>query len=73
MQPFGLGIVASIALFTAACSKDDGFSDQQRLCIAQKFPTYDAKNMEQCLSVCKACLGGNTVTCSTSCKLKGET
>jgi hypothetical protein len=71
MRLLSLSILAAITLLPAACSKEDGYTDQQRLCIAQQFPKYDNKNFDQCISVCKGCLSGNTVTCSTSCTLKG--
>jgi hypothetical protein len=27
--------------------------------------------MKQCVALCKSCMDGNTVTCTTSCDLKG--
>ena len=62
---------AAMALLVAGCSKSDGYSQQQRLCIAQKFPGYDSTKMDECVAACKACLNGNTITCTTSCTLKG--
>jgi len=55
----------------AACSQEAEYSDQQRVCIAQRFGNFDASKLNQCVDACKACMNGNTVTCSTSCKLKG--
>jgi hypothetical protein len=31
----------------------------------------EAKKIDQCVDVCKACMKGNTVTCNTSCRLRG--
>jgi hypothetical protein len=47
------------------------YSDEQRACIAQRYYQFDARNLSQCVDVCKACMRGNTVTCNTSCRLKG--
>src|ERR1700726_4802574 len=55
----------------ASCSQDVEYSDQQRACIAQPYTDFDAKKLSQCVDVCKACMNGNTVTCNTSCRLKG--
>ncbi len=41
------------------------------MCIAQRYKDYDARQLSQCVDVCKACMNGNTATCNTSCKLKG--
>jgi hypothetical protein len=65
--PFVLVIAASLS----ACSQRDDYSDQQRVCIAQRHTDYDARKLNQCLDVCKACMKGNDLTCNTSCKLKG--
>jgi hypothetical protein len=42
-----------------------------RACIAQRYPTYDRKRIDQCVDICKACMNGNTITCNTSCRLNG--
>jgi hypothetical protein len=47
------------------------YTEQQRSCIADRYASYDAKHLNQCVDVCKACMRGNTVTCNTSCKLRG--
>ena len=62
-------LVAAIGL--ASCSQETGLTEQQRVCIAQRHPDYDARQLNQCLDVCKSCMAGNDVTCNTSCKLKG--
>jgi hypothetical protein len=67
---FLIALVA-IAISLTACSQEPEYSDQQRACIAQQFKGYDAKQLSQCIDVCKACMKGSNVTCNTSCKLKG--
>ncbi len=63
--------LAAVAIGLASCSREDGYTDQQRACIAQRYTNYDARQLSQCVDICKACMNGNTVTCNTSCKLKG--
>jgi hypothetical protein len=60
-----------LAMFLTGRSDETEYSDQQRACIARLYSSYDAKQMSQCVNVCRSCMGGNTVTCSTSCNLKG--
>ena len=57
--------------FLTACSNEPEYTDLQRACIAKQYNAYDRKQLSQCVNVCQYCLGGNTVTCNTSCKLKG--
>jgi hypothetical protein len=64
-------VLVAIAICVASCSQEVEYSDQQRLCIAQRYKQFDAKKLSQCVDVCKACMTGNDVTCNTSCKLKG--
>jgi len=71
MQMRSLGALTAVAIGLASCSQEVEYSDQQRACIAQRYTNFDAKNLYQCVDVCKSCMKGNTVTCNTSCKLKG--
>ena len=71
MQSLGISVVATVALLFASCSKEAEYTDEQRACIAQRYTTYDSKKIDQCVAVCKACMSGNSVTCNTSCKLRG--
>ena len=71
MQLRSLIVLVAVAASLAACSKEAEYSDQQHVCIAQRHKEFDAKNLSQCVDVCKACMNGNIVTCNTSWKLKG--
>ena len=71
MQLRSLSVLVVVAIGLASCSREVEYSDQQRACIAQRYTNFDAKNLSQCVDVCKSCMNGNTVTCNTSCKLKG--
>jgi hypothetical protein len=68
MRTLSLCIVAATLLIS--CSKEPEYTSEQRACISRQ-NAYDPKQMDQCVKVCKACLDGNTVTCTTSCTLRG--
>ena len=61
----------ALAVSLAACSQEIEYTPEQRSCIAQHYTNYDASKLGQCVDVCKACMKGNTLTCNTSCKLRG--
>jgi hypothetical protein len=63
--------LALVAVMLVSWRAELEYSDQQRACVAQRYTDFDAKKLSQCVDVCKACMNGNTVTCNTSCKLKG--
>jgi hypothetical protein len=63
--------ICLLVVFLTACSNEPEYTDQQRACIVKQYPVYNAKQLDQCVNVCKSCMGGNTVTCTTSCNLKG--
>jgi len=72
LSKVAIGLVfVSIAI--AACSQESSENDAERTCALNLYPSYDVTRLDQCMAVCKSCRGGNTVTCSTSCKLKGAT
>jgi starvation-inducible outer membrane lipoprotein len=66
-----LSLLMALATLLTGCSNEPDYSDRQRACIAKLYSSYDAKQMNQCVNVCKSCMGGSTVTCTTSCNLKG--
>jgi hypothetical protein len=73
-QPLGkrlTSLLMAAAIGLASCSQEVEYTDQQRACIAHRYNSYDARKLDQCVDVCKACMNGNTVTCNTSCKLRG--
>lgn len=61
----------ALALCVAACSQEVEYTAKERTCIAEHFSSYDRKQLSQCVDVCKTCMKGNTVTCNTSCRLRG--
>ena len=60
-----------LAAGLAACSQDIETTPEQRACIAQHYAPYDARQLNQCVDVCRVCMKGNMVTCNTSCRLRG--
>jgi hypothetical protein len=60
-----------LAAALPACSQEIDYTPEQRSCIAQHYASYDAKQINQCVDVCRACMKGNVVTCNTSCRLRG--
>jgi hypothetical protein len=70
---FILALLATglLAMGLAACSQEIDYTPEQRACIAGHYASYDSKQLNQCVDVCRACMKGNTVTCNTSCRLRG--
>ncbi len=71
MQLRSLVLLTALAAGLASCSREVEYTDQQRTCIAERYTNYDARQLNQCVNVCRACMKGNTVTCNTSCRLRG--
>jgi hypothetical protein len=63
--------LTALAVGLSACSQEIEYTPEQRSCIAQHYSAYDAKQINQCVDVCRLCMKGNTVTCNTSCRLRG--
>lgn len=58
------------ALMTAACDQEQDITGSMSACPARNY-SYNPRDMNQCLNACKSCDRGTTVTCTTSCTLKG--
>lgn len=63
-----IGLVALLSL--TACAPDPT-PDSVSRCVAAHFPSYNAKDREQCIAACIKCKNGVTTTCATSCSLRG--
>ena len=64
--------IALVLLTTAACQQETEVTGStSNKCVADLFPSYNPRNLNQCLSACSRCDHGTTATCSMSCKLKG--
>ena len=71
MQLRRLVCLTVLAAGLAACSQEVDYTPEQRSCIARRYTSYDARQLDQCVDVCRMCMKGNVVTCNTSCKLRG--
>ena len=71
MRLRGLFYWTVLAVSLAACSQEVEYTNEQRACIAQRHINYDASKLDHCVDVCIMCMRGNTLTCNTSCKLRG--
>lgn len=65
-------IVMLALLITAGCQQETEVTGSTtNKCVAELFPSYNPKSLNQCLAVCSKCDRGTMTTCSTSCKLRG--
>jgi hypothetical protein len=71
MRWIRLTVLITAGIGLASCFQEPTYTEQEQSCIAQRYASYDAKRLSQCVDVCKACLKGNTLTCNTSCRLRG--
>ena len=62
--------VILFALLTAACNPEQDVTGSTPVCALRNY-SYNPRDMNQCVAACKSCDHGNTVTCTTSCTLKG--
>ena len=62
--------VIIIALMTAACAQEQDITGSTPVCPLRNY-SYNPRDMNQCVNACKSCDRGTTVTCTTSCSLKG--
>jgi hypothetical protein len=52
--------LTALAVGLSACSQEIEYTPEQRSCIAQHYSAYDAKQINQCVDVCRLCMKGNT-------------
>lgn len=70
-NPMRLVAVIIVALMMAACNQEQDITGSASTCPMRNYSSYNPRDMNQCVSACKACDRGTTVTCTTSCTLKG--
>lgn len=63
--------VIMFAVMTAACNQEPDITGSTAACPMRAYSTFNPRDINQCVSACKVCDRGNTVTCTTSCTLKG--
>jgi hypothetical protein len=64
-------VLLPIGLLLASCNPEGDVTGSTNNCATNLYPSFNPKVREQCVNVCTKCEHGNTVTCSTSCFLKG--
>jgi hypothetical protein len=60
-----------LAGVVASCRADEETTGSVKKCATDLFLQYNAKNLDQCVAVCRICDHGTTTTCTTSCTLRG--
>ena len=66
-----LTVCAAIALLFAGCSPEAEVVGSTNKCAAGLYPSFNPKNLNQCVGACIKCDRGTQTTCSTSCTLRG--
>jgi hypothetical protein len=69
-MPQAIGILA-LALAVASCSPASDVTGSTGKCESDLFPSYNSKDLKQCVAACIKCQNGVTTTCSTSYTLRG--
>jgi hypothetical protein len=64
-------VMLASALILVGCRDDQATGSVKTSCVEKLYSQYNPKNFDQCVAVCNRCEQGTTVTCSTSCRLKG--
>lgn len=65
-----IALLASL-LMLAGCYQDPEATGAVNACAIGLYPSFNSKNLAQCVAVCIKCEHGTTTTCSTSCQLRG--
>ena len=72
VHPMKSAAVLFLLVFAVqSCSQSDDVTGSIGGCATGIYPAYNPKALDQCVEVCKKCQHGVTVTCTTSCTLKG--
>lgn len=64
-------LMIGLAFALAGCESETETSDAIKQCTTGATGSPRPRDFDQCVRTCKICENGNTVTCSTSCRLKG--
>ncbi|QOZ09451.1 hypothetical protein [Bradyrhizobium sp. CCBAU 51765] len=63
--------VIIFALMTSACDQERDITGSTTSSCPLRNYNYNPRDMNQCVNACRSCDRGTTVTCTTSCTLKG--
>jgi hypothetical protein len=64
-------LVVSLILLGGCNQEPEVTGSTNSKCATDLFPSFDSKNLNQCVAVCMKCEHGVMTTCSTACKLRG--
>ena len=64
-------VLMTLAFLFSACSPEAETTGSISSCAKELVPNYNPKVLDQCVAACRKCDHGTTVTCTTSCTLKG--
>jgi hypothetical protein len=71
MRRFAVLITAAFVMVSCSPEEEATGSIRNKCAADLLYHSYNPKVRDQCVPVCIKCDHGNTVTCSTSCMLKG--
>lgn len=63
--------VVVVMLGLAACEPETETTNSIKQCTAGLTGSVAPRNLDQCVETCKICEHGNTMSCTTACRLKG--
>ena len=63
--------ILALMVLTGCQQESDITGSTANKCVAEHFPAYNPRSLNQCMAACSKCGHGTTTTCSTSCTLKG--
>jgi hypothetical protein len=66
-----VAVIIFTGLTLAACEPEQDITGSTAACAVRTYSSYNPKDINQCVNACKSCDRGTTVTCTTSCTLKG--
>jgi hypothetical protein len=66
-----LSVLLAFAVLLVSCTPEDETTGSVGRCATDPSYSYNPRIYDQCVAACKKCDHGNTVTCTTSCTLKG--
>jgi hypothetical protein len=64
-------VIALPAILIASCTPDNDVTGSVNACTAKLYSSFNPKDIKQCVGACTNCDRGTTITCTTSCTLKG--
>jgi hypothetical protein len=64
-------LLVSLILLNGCYQEPEATGSTTNSCATDLFPSFDPKNLNQCVAACIKCERGVMTTCSTACRLRG--